>query len=146
MLFVLIFLYYYFMNCESHPHELWLSPSLIASIVGCLKITEDKSSDADLTPTRRSHFSSNANLLTNSKCGSESVQRFPLKRGAQSSLHSSSNAESSHIRVPTQTRISARVAFQLERRFQTTPCSNSNANLSQLASQLKREPMSSVFQ
>jgi len=56
---------------------------------------------------------------------------FQFKYGVQPHPRSNSNTEFSHIRVPTQTRISVRVAFQLKRGPQTTPRSNSNADLYQ---------------
>ena len=78
-------------------------------LVEFLKITKDKFSDADFTPTRRSHFNTNADLAPNYKRRPQPVQR------------SSSNADLSMSRVPVQTRSSAKLAFHFKRGAQPDP-------------------------
>jgi len=85
-------------HSKIRPSQLRSFKNFGGGSVGCLKITEDKSSDTDLTQTHI--FSSNANLLSNDE------------RGYESAPHSNSNAKaqpSSRLNLSTP----AKPAFQL---------------------------------
>ena len=123
---------------------------LVLSLVDCPKITEDKSSDAELT--RGPH--SIANLASNGKRGPEIAQCSALKCEAQLSPRLNWNAELDHAhvstqarackaRVPSQTRSSttpasqlkcesAKPAFQPKHEAQPSPRSNLNVELNQV--------------
>ena len=76
-------------------------------VTDCLKIIEGKSSNADLTPTRRSRFHSSmelnqARVPTQTRNSTKPV--FQLKRGAPLESRSNSNTNLRQSRVSTQTR------------------------------------------
>ena len=86
------------------------------TVVCCLKIIEDKASNAGLMSTRGLHFNSNADITLHQQHNARVA--FYAKRDGRASLQ---NAD-------------IRVAFQYQ-----------NVSLSTFAFQLQREPVSSAF-
>jgi len=103
---------------EIHISQLQSFENFGRSSVDCLKINKDKSSDANFTPTWRSHSNTNADLAPNYKYGPQSVQ------------HLNSNAKVNQIRVLTQTQSSTKSTFQFKHGAQLSLFSSSKVKLS----------------